>query len=162
MKISFVRLLSVAAALFLWCGLASAARAGDDGTAPIDKFSVFATVQAQLQAVVNVYGFHDTNKFCVVGYEFESKNYPLAYIYWPIQNKIIQWRTDSNQPILEAGEFWDLTRDILPDGAVTNDYLHPSEVKQYIHDCWKYRKTYIVKKPPEAGLQSADNPNLRR
>jgi hypothetical protein len=40
----------------------------------------------------------------------------------------------------------DLTRDILPDGTMTDDYLHRSDVMNIIRDCRKYGDAYTIKK----------------
>lgn len=139
------------ALLLGWCAsLAAPAGADPAWVAPvpvsIDQNPHFANMPAQLQAVVNATGFHVTNRFCVVGYTTGDLEYPLAYIYWPTQNKIIAWQPDSNRQVLQSGEFSDLTRDILPDGAMTDNYLHRSDVTRIITDCQKRGSNYIIKK----------------
>jgi hypothetical protein len=107
----------------------------------------FAGMRAQLQTVANTAGFHTTNHFCVVAYGSSATDpYPQAYIYWPTQNKIIRWDPGSNQPILESGRFFDLTRDVLPDGAVTNGYFHKSEMIEIIQDWQNHGTVYTIKK----------------
>ncbi len=152
MKFGSARCFCIFAALFLGWGVALAAEANPasaaDGPIPvsIQNNPNFADMPAQLQTVVNALGFHSVNRFCVVGYATGDDDYPLAYIYWPVQNKIIAWASGSGQTIFDSGEFSDLTRDVLPDGAVTDDYLHRSDVKIIIQDCWKYGRNYTIKK----------------
>ena len=59
-------------------------------------------MRVQLQALVNAFGFHNTNHFCVVGYgsKDDPDNFVLGFIYWPTQNKIIEWKSDENQAVM--------------------------------------------------------------
>jgi hypothetical protein len=147
-KIGFVRFVCVLAVLFFGWGVAVAGvRPGSaDEPVPvsIQDNPNFVDMRAQLQAVVNALGFHSTNRFCVVGYETDDVHYPLAYIYWPIQNKMIAWDFGSNQPTTESGKIFDLTRDVLPDGAMTDNYLHRSDIKSIMQDCRKYGNYYTI------------------
>lgn len=139
-------------AIFLLRGVGPAA-ANPDSTASepipvsVRNNPLFANLPAQLQAMVNALGFHTLNRFCVVGYKIGDKDtYPLAYIFWPTQNKIIAWSSAATQTILLTGQSSDLTRDILPDGEITINYLHRSDLAAILKDCWKFGNNYIIKK----------------
>jgi hypothetical protein len=47
---------------------------------------------------------------------------------------------------MESGKVSDLTRDVLPDGAMRDDYLHRSDVKSIIQDCRKNGSYCTIKK----------------
>ena len=49
-------------------------------------------------------------------------------------------------PISTGSLTYDLTHDVLPDGAITNDYLHSSDVKNIARDCLKHGDTYSIRK----------------
>jgi hypothetical protein len=148
LKINFVRFLAIVAALLFGWSIAPVAWADDVVAVSIRNNPDFSDARTQIQALVNTFGFHTTNHFCVVGYgsKDDSDNFVVGYIYWPTQNKIIEWKPDEYQAVLGAMGYSDLTRDILPDGAMTDDYLHRSDVINIIRDCRKYGDTYTIKK----------------
>jgi hypothetical protein len=143
LKINSTRFLIIVTALLFGWALGPAARADDVIAVSIRNDPSYADLQIQLQLLVNTMGFHTTNRFCVVGYETKGDVDALPYIYWPTQNKLITW--DDNI-ILESAHYSDLTRDILPDGAMTDDYLHRSDVNNIIRDCRKHGDAYTIKK----------------
>ncbi len=96
--------------------------------------------------MVNTSGFHRVNQFCVVGYSPNGSHVATPYIYWPTQNKIATWEVDPDQPVLDFLTYFDLNKDILPDGEVTYNYLHHSDLKRIIQDCKKYGDSYKIKK----------------
>jgi hypothetical protein len=153
LKMRSIRPFGFLATLIIAWGISPAARANPgpaaDGTIPVSirNNSDFADLNVQLQAMANVMGFHTTNSFCVVGYEAmdDPDHIVVPYIYWPTQNKIIILGFGSNK-ILSTTDYFDLKRDILPDGEVTSGYLHQSEVKSVIQDCHKNGDSYTIRK----------------
>jgi hypothetical protein len=143
LEINFVRPLAIVLALLFGWGIGPVALADDAVAVSIQNDPDFADLQIQLQLLVNTMGFHAMNHFCVVGYEAKGNTDVLPYIYWPTQNKLIVW--DDNI-ILESAHYSDLTRDILPDGAMTINRLHRSDVNDIIQDCRKYGDVYTIKK----------------
>jgi hypothetical protein len=148
LRINFARPLAIVLVLLFGWGIGPVARADDTIAVSIRNNPDFADARTQIQALANTFGFHTTNHFCIVGYgsKDNSDNFVLGYIYWPTQNKIIEWKPEGNQEVLGAIGYSDLTRDILPDGAMTDDYLHRSDVNGIIRDCRKYGDAYTIKK----------------
>jgi hypothetical protein len=145
LRINFVRPLTIVLALLFGWSITPAARADDAVAVSIRNDPDFADVHIQLQALVNTFGFHTTNHFCVVGYDAKGDDGAVPYIYWPTQNKLIVWGFGSNL-ILGANHYFDLTRDVRPDGAMTIDYPHRSDVKKIVQDCRKYGDAYTIEK----------------
>jgi hypothetical protein len=145
LKLNLVRFLVFVAALLFGWGHGPAAWADGVTAVSIRNNPGYADLQIQLHALVNTFGFYTTNHFCVVGYETKDDADALPYIYWPTQNKLIVWGFGSNL-ILGADHYYDLTRDILPDGAMTMGYLHRSDVKKIISDCREHGDAYTIKK----------------
>lgn len=139
--------------LLFGCGASPAARADQTGqkndvvAVSIRHNANFADLGIQLQALVNTLGFHTVNYFCVIAYETKGDpdQFVVPDIYWPTQDKLIEWGIASHL-ILDSTFYFDLSRDILPDGAVTNDYWHRSDVDQMIRDCREYGDSYTVRK----------------
>jgi len=129
------------------CG--SAARANQvDGVypVPIQNVPAFSDVRAQLQALVNTFGFHTVNNFCVVAYAGpKGDNSVLPYVYWPTQNKLIEWGIGSNL-ILGSNHYFDLTRDVVPDGAISIDSLTRADVDSVLQDCRRYGNKFTITK----------------
>jgi hypothetical protein len=89
-------------------------------------------------------GFHKTNHFCIITYvapKGDSANDVVPFIYWPTQNKFIEWKDDA---ILNEIHYFDLNRDILPDGSNSIDYLTRSGVNHLIHDCRARGDDYTI------------------
>jgi hypothetical protein len=143
LRINFVRPLAIVLAILFGWSITPAARADDVIAVSIRNDPDFADLHIQLQLLVNTMGFHTTNHFCVVGYEAKGDDGAVPYIYWPTQNKLIVW--DDNI-ILESAHYSDLTRDILPDGAMTINRLHRSDFNEIIGDCRNYGDAYTIKK----------------
>jgi hypothetical protein len=108
----------------------------------------FPDLHDQLQALVNTFGFHNTNRFCIITYASPPGDGDLIpYIYWPTQNKLIGWGTGSNPSIMGALDYYDLARDVLPDNKdLWSDYPHRSWVKNLIRDCSARGDWYTIKK----------------
>jgi hypothetical protein len=137
--------------LFGWCAKAATPRSADSREFVLIPVSVrndpnFADVRVQLQAMVNTLGFRNRNQFCVFGYRSRDEDVLAPYIYWPTQNKIANWEEDPDHPVLYFSNYSDLRRDILPDGEVTDNYLHQSDVKRIIKDCREHGDFYTIEK----------------
>jgi hypothetical protein len=87
LRLSVIRIFCILTVSLFWNS--SFARANDVSAVPVRTIPAFADVRLQLQALVNIFGFHDKNEFCVVAYKGTSEL--QAEIYWPTQNKLIQW-----------------------------------------------------------------------
>jgi hypothetical protein len=135
LRVNFARPLAIVLALLFGWSISPAAWADAPSVISLQSDPDFADVQTQLQALVNTMGFHKTNHFCIITYaapKGDSANDVVPFIYWPTQNKFIEWKDDV---ILNEIHYFDLTRDILPDGSSSIDYLTRSGVNHLIHDC---------------------------
>ncbi len=148
MKIMVIRIFCVFFT-FLFCSNLQVARADQVNgvyAVPIRNIPQFSDVRAQLQALVNTRGFHTVNHFCVVGYAGpKGDNSILPYVYWPTQNKLIEWGIGSNL-ILGSNHYFDLSRDILPNGTISIDGLTQADVNGILQDCRKNGNSYTVVK----------------
>jgi len=115
--------------------------------APIRGSEWDVGVRAQLQAMVNAYGFHSINHFCIVWYPGSSKDdFAGPYVYWPTQDKFIVWGVGSNL-ILESTDYFDIQRDVLADGVdLTSTYPHRGDVTAIVRDCRIHGNAYTIKK----------------
>jgi len=123
------------------------ARADDGRPAPIRGSVWDVGVRAQLQAMVNAYGFHSVNHFCIVWYPGPGEhNFSGPFVYWPTQDKFIVWGPGSDL-ILGSSYYFDIRRDVVPDDEdPTTMYPHFSEVQSIIDDCRRYGNAYTIKK----------------
>ena len=151
MKISIAWFFCIVAMLVFFGEGISAARADDMTAVPTQNMPEFADMHIQLQALVNTMGFHSTNHFCVVAYEDSNKKNPVVpCIYWPTQNKFIVLGFGSDM-ILSTTDYFDLTRDILPNGAAIppQDYILPwrqSDIDGVVQDCRVHGNAYTIMK----------------
>lgn len=145
-------LFGVFIALLLWGAMGGCARAQTYPVVRVEDYPEYANVRAQLQALVNAYGFHDRNQFCIITYNGpDMGDDPIPSIYWPTQNKYIAWGSGPQSSIIGASDYFDLTRDIVPDnydnGANTSTYLMTrSEVDGIINDCRGRGEKYTITK----------------
>src|ERR1700689_2352113 len=126
LKTSVSQLLCLILALLLGWGSCPAARADGLPIVSIKNDPDFSDVRIQLQALVNAFGFHNANHFCIITYEApKGSNELTPFIYWPTQNKLIEWGTGPDPSILGAGHYFDLTRDVLPDTVNNGENTSP-------------------------------------
>ena len=158
MKISSVRFSGIFTVLLLGLSICSAACAQNDNAVSIRNDPDLSDLHIQLQALVNTLGFHKENQFCVVGYEGPKKDDPvIPYVYWPTQNKFIIDGYGSNM-LLDTTDYFDLKRDILPNGLPIppQDYILPwrqSDVDAVIQDCRLHGNSYNVTKTVGGWIQ---------
>jgi hypothetical protein len=146
LRINFVCLLAIVMALLFGWGVGPVAQAEDSHVVSLQSDPVYDNLHIQLQALVNTLGFHTTNHFCVIAYGGPKKDDSITpYVYWPTQNKIIILGFGSDL-ILDTTFYFDLMRDILPDGEVTNSYLHRSDVNDIVQDCRAHGNAYTITK----------------
>jgi len=138
------------AILLFWCGCGPVARAGGDTVIPLKNTPYYADVSIQLQALVNNFGFHDNNYFCVIAYKSGEDGTVTAYVYWPTQNKLIVWGVGSSI-LLASTDYFDLLRDIAPSPAdiPPQDFILPwtkADVISLVQDCHAQGSIYTVMK----------------
>lgn len=61
----------------------------EDSWTSIKEYKDFLNVKDQLQTLVNVQGHHKINQICIIGQK--APEYVGAYIYWPIEHRLIYW-----------------------------------------------------------------------
>ena len=151
-----------ATTLLLTLILPLAARA-QSGYFPIARMKMFSHVMIDLQALVNINGFHEDNQFCVVGF-LDAGDEPSdagAYVFWPTENKLIWWQPDGDYPevsgipprddpanMVRSRDYGDLRYDVAESEAsmTPSKIWTRSEANDAIHECWKYGTNYRIKK----------------
>ncbi len=143
----FARILYFAVVL-LAVGRVVGARAQEPAVVSIQNNPQFSELHVQLQALVNAYGFHTINHFCIITYAPQKGDDTLIpFIYWPTQNKFIGWGTGPDPSIIGAGDYDDLTRDVIPDDSDSgSDYLRRSLVEHFMRDCRARGSWYTITK----------------
>jgi hypothetical protein len=137
------RIFCLFSALLFWGG-SSPARADNYTVVPLRDDPSFADVHFQLQAMVNVFGFHSVNHFCIIAYRAKDDDAVVPHVYWPTQDKMIVWGVGSDL-LLASTDYLDLRRDILPGGTDTSpDYLTHAEVDGLITDCRERGSAYTI------------------
>jgi hypothetical protein len=101
-------------------------------------------VRLQLQVLVNIDGFQEDNRFCIVGWKGGDE----AEVYWINEHQLILWEPqDNNHAIISSREWIDLRTGVMPDSPdYTGQYPMRSEVEGILYDCSKYGDNYNVKK----------------
>jgi hypothetical protein len=131
------------ALLFSFCACPAA---WADELTVVSVQSNFPDVRIQLQALVNTFGFHTVNYFCIITYGLpKGDDEWTPIVYWPTQNKLIEWGVGSTL-ITGSDHYFDLSRDVIPDGEVTNDYWHRSDVDRVVKDCGARGDKFTINK----------------
>lgn len=156
LKIIFARCFLV---LTLYSVMPPAARADNDWDRSITGVSDFADAQSQLQVLVNIWGFHKINHFCVVAAHDLSA--PVAEVYWPTEGKLILWEPgDDVFSLLDSRDYVDLAHDVVANADdITMRYMvipwTRPDVNHVINNCARYGTKFDINKL-ESGWVSID------
>jgi hypothetical protein len=132
------------------------ARADGNPAVSVANDPDYADAKEQMQALVNMFGFHELNRFCIVGYvQPDSPKDIGAVVYWPTQNKLIEWDAGDGDGAMGIGsmagarDYVDL-RKLLPNNAPgtmsTLPDWTPNMVAGVAADCRAHGDNYTIKK----------------
>ncbi len=145
-RFKFARLLAVSQVLFS-LALPVAARAETQWFS-LKGEPAYADLKVQLLALVNVYGFHADNNFCVVGQRDDDGE--IALIYWPTENQLYYWNPKvPDQSSLLESQSLDLNKDVV---ATANEQgtsmvlVTKAYIDDIIQSCNRYGNHYYVRK----------------
>ncbi len=126
------------------------ARADGNPAVSVANDPDYADAKEQMQALVNMFGFHEVNKFCIVGYvQSDSPKDIGAEVYWPTQNKLIDWNAGDLGGMADERGYMDL-RDMWPHNGPVPMSTLPALTVDYVaaiaKDCRAHGDSYTVKK----------------